>query len=1308
MQASEDIWARVRRWMRSEGGAAWLIVLGTLALNAFWLRPELSITRLDLNDNVLHYTLIERMVEAVEGGENPLDHWVGEWTFGYPAPRTYQPLGHLVVALLYLGLGKSVGLMTLFIWVRYLLLLLLPLTVYGSARWMGLRPAYAAAAALLAPLVSTDGLYGIEFGSYVWRGSGLYAQAWSMHLLLLSLGLAFRAMQRGRGLTTAGFLLGLTFLSHFIYGYIGALSVVMLAFVPFMAARPLQRAFRVVWIGTVAFALAAFVILPLWNDAPFLNHSRWEADWKWNSFGGWAVLNQLLSGDLLDFGRLPVLSILALAGALVCLRRLRGRGATLPAGRAHSDTASSTYAFVLAGAALWLLLYCGRSAWGVLYMLLGAIREMHLHRLVGGAQVFLVLLAGIGLGSFWLLLMRTGLRWRHAAALGVTVALLWPAWSERAAYLAQGAEWGRQNLAAFESERQAVEAILAKTKERRGRVYPGLAAGWGKDFKVGSVPVYAFLSTHEIPAAAFLYHSMALTSEIMVRFNEWNWNHYQLFAIGSVLADEGRQLPDFLEPVDQAGRFHLLAAPGGGYFDLVSVPYAVAADKWSFYDIVDPWLQSDWVAKRQHLWLDFRAQAPSQMPRLVWNQPWPEVPAAGSMGVVERERQSGEVYQAELRVDRESYLLFKMTYHPNWQVLIDGEPRPTVMLSPGFVGVAVSPGRHRVECRYQPEGWKTPLLFGGLLVVLLIGSGERRGAASRVEERVTGRLASWPERAGPQARARWLTAAGLVALALPTIAPLLTSELPAGHDTFEYVPRLVEFHENIRHGVFLPRWAADLSSGYGQPFFIFNPPLIYYLGEFWLLLGFGAVTALNLACVMIVAGSAAAMFALGRLYFGNAGGWLAAAAYLYAPYFQVDLWVRHALAEFAAFPFYPLALYGFGRHALQGGRRFLALGAIGYAGAIYAHHPAAFLFSPLLGLFVLLQACWARSWKLLGQQAAGVLLGLGLGATIWLPSLVEREFVKLDRLLEGYLQYTNHFVYLHQFVSTGWDYGLSVAGYEDGMSFSLGWSHLLLALLVWLGASRRLTAAQRRLLRFFALTGLAYCLLMTPGALWLWDKLPLIGHIQFPWRMLAATSVCVALLVAAFGALWPDRSRWRKIAVAAAVGILVVPHLAHLGPSRYYRVDLSEWGPAQIARRGVGVTTRNEYEPRWAEQPLSFRAEAAVVVSGDGQLGVTERSPVRWSVPLEARTATVIEMSCFYYPGWVASVDGRPAPIEVAEPSGLIRLETPPGNHQIELRFTRTPLRWLADGLSLGAFLFLFWLWHSARPNRRKRATIVF
>ena len=199
--------------------------MSAAVLNGLALSGELTTGRFDLNDSVLHYTLVDRMAEAMERGENPLDFWVPEFTFGYPVARTYQILGHILIALLYLALGKTVSLLTLFAWSKFLLVALWPLTVYAFARLLLLRPAAAVAAAVLSPLVATNGLYGLEYGSYLWRGSGLFSQAVAMHLLLLALGFGFRAVQGRREPVAAGVLLGLTFLAHFIYGFIGAISL---------------------------------------------------------------------------------------------------------------------------------------------------------------------------------------------------------------------------------------------------------------------------------------------------------------------------------------------------------------------------------------------------------------------------------------------------------------------------------------------------------------------------------------------------------------------------------------------------------------------------------------------------------------------------------------------------------------------------------------------------------------------------------------------------------------------------------------------------------------------------------------------------------------------------------------------------------------------------------------------------------------------------------------------------------------------------------------------------------------------------
>ncbi len=705
------------KYRLTELRTAHLLVLLTVLFNAFVLAPELSIGQFRLNDTIFHYTMADRMVQAFDRGENPLDCWVSEWTLGYPVSRTYQPLGQLLPAFLYVALGRTLPLSTLFVWMHYLAIVLLPLTVYISARFLSMSPPSAAAAALISPLISTDGLFGIDYGSFVWRGSGLFTQLIAVHLLLLAVGLTFKAMQgRGKGVI-AGVVLGLSFLTHFIYGYIGAVTVCLIAAIPNVLPFA-RRVSRLILIGMTAFAVSAFELVPAFVDSPFVNHSRWEPTWKWDSFGAAKVLNQLFKGDLMDFGRLPILSLLVLLGAATGV--VHARRSSRKAGRPFPR---STAIALLAGGAMWVLLLFGRPTWGGLFTILSP-PDVQLHRLIGGVHVFFILLAGAGLAAIWSALISREFALRKVVAVAATVVLLFPVIRERLEYLARNKEWGQSNLASLAAERTPVDQVATKLQSAPGRVYPGLANGWGKDFRVGYVPLYGILNTRHIPTVAYLYHAMALTSDIMVLFDEKSASHYRLFNISTVVSD-GRTLPEFVHETEQVGRFHLATAPGEGYFDVVRVPYMVTANKQNFYDTNATWLQSDWVGARNHLLLDFNGIGADELPRLTVGHKLPALPPQSAAGTVLSEARVAEQYSAIVRADEPSYVLFKMTYHPNWKATVDGSAAKSVMLTPGFVGIRIGTGEHRIEMNYSPGPLKTILIFGGMAVVGLIVAVER-------------------------------------------------------------------------------------------------------------------------------------------------------------------------------------------------------------------------------------------------------------------------------------------------------------------------------------------------------------------------------------------------------------------------------------------------------------------------------------------------------------------------------------------------------------------------------------------------------
>ncbi|MCA9947897.1 MAG: hypothetical protein KC449_30655, partial [Anaerolineales bacterium] len=61
------------------------------------------------------------------------------------------------------------------------------------------------------------------------------------------------------------------------------------------------------------------------------------------------------------------------------------------------------------------------------------------------------------------------------------------------------------------------------------------------------------------------------------------------------------------------------------------------------------------------------------------------------------------------------------------------------------------------------------------------------------------------------------------------------------------------------------------------------------------------------------------------------------------------------------------------------------------------------------------------------------------------------------------------------------------------------------------------------------------------------------------------------------------------------------------------------------------------------------------------------------------------------FPGWQARLDCERWPAS-ADARGQLQVTVPPGDHQLTVQFGRTPVRWLADFLSLAGLMVCLWL----------------
>jgi len=690
------------------------IVLFITVAQAAILWQELFTSSVRNNDAVNHYTMTKQMVDVLEHGGNPLDFWSPEVSLGVPMVRTYQPLAHILVVAAYFALGKTVPLMTVLVWARFLAEVLLPLSFYVAMLWMDFAPLTAAAGALLLPMIAGpgQGAFGLDLRS--WVGYGIYPQSVATALLLLAMGLSLRAIRTGRNVAIAGAMLGLTALSHLMYGWMGAITACGMALLPDSVPR-WTRIRRTLALGAVAAVLSAFQLLPLFTDGSLINRARFEPADKFDSYGTTQVLQWLFSGELLDHDRGPALSFLCLLGAgILGWRWIRTRKL------AHTER------LALVGFVFWLLVFFGRPTWGPLLILLGVSRDFHLHRVIAIVEIFSVMLAAIALATLWRSSTR---RWGVVAACVVTAMLVTPMAIERVKYLNGHEEQGWKTLAAVKMQGPSLDHAISLALERGGRVYAGIPSTWENKFTVGSTPVSTFIILRLAPAVSFAYNSSVFPVDAMNQFDEWNPAQYRLFNIRSVITSVITEFPPFLTPVEDFGWFRLLDAPGKGYFGLVDVRAAAHVDRSTVADITAMWMKSGWLEHDQFVRLDFDDTAPKDLPRVTPGGSMPPLlPSTTSPGVVTNEKQTGQIYEADLNANWPAVALFRMTYHFAWKAYLDGHSQPAMMLTPGFLGVSVPAGTHHILCRYEPGNTKLVMAGAGFGLTLLLIVAERVSA----------------------------------------------------------------------------------------------------------------------------------------------------------------------------------------------------------------------------------------------------------------------------------------------------------------------------------------------------------------------------------------------------------------------------------------------------------------------------------------------------------------------------------------------------------------------------------------------------
>ncbi len=438
------------------------------------------------------------------------------------------------------------------------------------------------------------------------------------------------------------------------------------------------------------------------------------------------------------------------------------------------------------------------------------------------------------------------------------------------------------------------------------------------------------------------------------------------------------------------------------------------------------------------------------------------------------------------------------------------------------------------------------------------------------------------------------------------------------------------------------------------------------------------------------------MFWYGRSVSGPAGGFVASAMYVSAPYFVADLYVRSAWAELLAFVWLPLLFLGIVTvHRCAGMRSTLLLGAA-TAALLLTHNPAALAAALGATVHIVALLIGYRSLRSLPTLATAALLGAGATAYFWLPAIAGTNLIETRRLLtDPGLRYEQHMLSPAEWIVPSWGHTSPSTLDDDHVAVHLGVIHLVLACgaLTGIGA-RTLRSRRARTIDIPVLAAMPVLLLALwltqPGSDFVWRSVDAIRVFQFPWRFLQLAVLSTALL-AGHSVTLLRREHVRLVVAAGSAAIAILVSLPHARPPSAVHATASAFTADRIVDGHLSASSRREYRPRGT--PLwPPPAPLVDIVRGSGTV-----SDISWRTEtirfdLNMESSGLVAVRQFDFPGWYVELNEAIVPHFANADTGAIRFPAPTGQHSVRVVFGSTPLRTAAVALSVVSLLVATWL----------------
>jgi heme exporter protein D len=528
--------------------------------------------------------------------------------------------------------------------------------------------------------------------------------------------------------------------------------------------------------------------------------------------------------------------------------------------------------------------------------------------------------------------------------------------------------------------------------------------------------------------------------------------------------------------------------------------------------------------------------------------------------------------------------------------------------------------------------------------------------------------------------------------ALLVIAPFFWLGDASGHDFGFHAASWLDAAGQWKEGIAYPRWTEWANHGFGEPRFIFYPPLSWMLGAALSFLApWNAVPGIFIVLAQTIAGLCS--YVLARRFAAPGAALFGAAAYAANPYALLVIYMRSDFAELLACALMPvlmllaLQICGLAEKRGNSQARVTVFFAIVFAAIWLSNAPAAVIASYSVALFFVWAALAEKSSRPLWRGVAGVTLGLALASFYLFPAAYEQRWVNIAQAVSLGLQPSDNFLY-------------TMTNDPEHNVFNWIASSVAIVLMVMTGIAslvahrsptqNEATEEARKLWHVLLFLSAAAIFMMIRPSSVFWEHLFKLRFVQFPWRWMSILAVPYSCFLAA--AMSRRRVGWilgtAVIVVSVATGAFLIQQ------TWWDSEDIPVLREAIANDQGFEGT--DEYDPQGDDHSnLPEKAPRIAILPDDESGGAAPQAEVRvlrWSA--EARELQVssqkpvrVALRLLDYPAWRVEVNGKVVTPQHAETNGQVILGLTAGTQHIAIKFVRTPDRILGIFISVAGLL---------------------